>query len=380
MSVGCGANLFGTKSQFIKTNGGDFIAVDGSNTRERLILSDLRIPYKQILKSRVILKVGQVNYLLNHLGLGDNATFLAIKVAYDAKSVIEADNYVNWSYYDDITRINHFADMMVLTGNSSNRIPQIYLTNPSTKYPVYLDIMVAVLDDNYSFFNDLSNQLGVTFTGLDYTDIRSYVVGESIVINDKSQPVLPLIFINIADIASIERNSNILVINDVSLKDVYLVFNTEEDAIQAQSLLSYVIENPNTNIDNLDPISDNLDPIIYFYKNVGYSSYPLSMNGDDINGPFDTSMGNTFSATYSLQYDGSPNITKSSLIGSLVDYIYDDRDGYMYIMDSNILITDSSNNQVSQIGLTGSYTLKFDFSDIAQNYLDEVIINLNIIE
>ena len=110
MSIGCGANLFGTKSQFIKTNGGDFIAVDGSNTRERLILSDLRIPYKQILKSRIILKTGQINYLLNHLGLGDNATFLCMKVVYDGKSVIEADNYVNWSYYDDLTRVNHFSD------------------------------------------------------------------------------------------------------------------------------------------------------------------------------------------------------------------------------------------------------------------------------
>ena len=148
MSIGCGANLFGTKSQFIKTNGGDFIAVDGSNTRERLILSDLRIPYKQILKSRIILKTGQINYLLNHLGLGDNATFLCLKVAYDGKSVIEADNYVNWSYYDDLTRVNHFADMMVLTGNSTNRIPQLYLTNPSTKYPVYLDVIVGVIDDD----------------------------------------------------------------------------------------------------------------------------------------------------------------------------------------------------------------------------------------
>jgi hypothetical protein len=30
----------------------------------------------------IILKPGQVNYLLNHLGLGDNATFLAIKAVY----------------------------------------------------------------------------------------------------------------------------------------------------------------------------------------------------------------------------------------------------------------------------------------------------------
>jgi hypothetical protein len=120
MSVVCSGNLFGTKSQFIKTNGGDFVAVDSSGIRERLILSDLRMPYKQILKSRVILKIGQANYLLNHLGLGDNATFLCIKAVYDTKAVIEADRYVNWSYYDNLTRINSFADMMVLTGNQES--------------------------------------------------------------------------------------------------------------------------------------------------------------------------------------------------------------------------------------------------------------------
>jgi hypothetical protein len=55
------------------------------------------MPYKQILKSRVILKPGQTNYLLNFLGLGDNATFLSIKV-YNSKSVLEEDNIVHWSF------------------------------------------------------------------------------------------------------------------------------------------------------------------------------------------------------------------------------------------------------------------------------------------
>jgi hypothetical protein len=62
--AGCGASLFGNSSQFIKINGGDFVAIQGSDTRERLITSDLRMPYKQILKSRIILKIGQTNYLL----------------------------------------------------------------------------------------------------------------------------------------------------------------------------------------------------------------------------------------------------------------------------------------------------------------------------
>ena len=77
---GGGSSLFGNQSQYIKTNGGDLVATDGSSTRERQVLADLRIPYKQILKSRVILKAGQTNYLLNHLGLGDNATFISILV------------------------------------------------------------------------------------------------------------------------------------------------------------------------------------------------------------------------------------------------------------------------------------------------------------
>jgi len=119
--------LFGQGSQYIKIGGGDFLAIDGSSTRDKLIVSDLRMPYKQILKSRVILKKGQVNYLLNHLGLGDNATFLTIKAIYDPKSVIEADNYVNYSYYNNPVSDFTFAQLLVLTGNSTNRIPQLYL-------------------------------------------------------------------------------------------------------------------------------------------------------------------------------------------------------------------------------------------------------------
>jgi hypothetical protein len=368
---GCSGNLFGNRSQFIKTNAGDLIAVDGAGTREKLILSDLRIPYKQILKSRVILKPGQVNYLLNHLGLGDNATFLSIKALYDTKSVIEADNYVMWSYFDDLTRINYMKDFMLLTGNSTHRIPQLYLTNPNTKYPVYLEVMVASIDDTYSFFNDTINQSGTTFTGIDYVDIHSHVVGESVVVNDKSDPPLPLIFITISDIASIERNSNILILNDVVLSDIFFIFNTVEDAIQAQSLFSYLLENPNVNIDSLNPKTDSLDPVVYFNQNV-------SMVGG-LNGPYNTNMGSTFSATYSLSTDGNPNITKLSLINSMIDSIQDNRDGYMYMQESNILLFDISNNPITQIGLTGSYTMKFDFSDIAKNYLNEVVINLNII-
>lgn len=379
MSVVCSGSLFGNRSQFIKTNGGDFVAVDGSGVRERLVLSDLRIPYKQILKSRVILKIGQANYLLNHLGLGDNATFLCIKAVYDPKSVVEADRYVNWSYYDDLTRVNSFAEMMVLTGNSTNRIPQLYLTNPSTKYPVYLDVMVGVIDDSYSIFTDTLNQTGTSFIGLEYIDIHSHIVGSSLVINDKSSPVRPLIYINLSDINSIEISGQILIIDDTTRGSLFLQFLTENDAFQAHSLLNYVLENPSVDIDSLSPVSDDLDPILYFYNTAGIGGEFISLDGATYGVPYDTSEGLTFSTSISLTTYGTASgyIDKSQLIYLLVDSVQDNRDGLMYMMPSNLIISGTA-GAVDRILTTGTYSLTFDFSDLAHNYLDGVNVNLNI--
>jgi hypothetical protein len=381
----CGASLFGQSSQYIKVTGGDFIAIEGSNTRERLTVSDLRMPYKQLLKSRVILRVGQVNYLLNHLGLGDNATFLSIKTIFNPKSVIEADNYINYSFYDDLTKVYTFSQMMVLTGNSTNRIKQLYLTNPNSKYDVQLEVMIGIIDDNYSFFNDTLNQSGTSFTGLEYTDIHSYIVGESIVINDKSVPAKPLIYITLNNIQSIERTGNILIIDDSSLGTIFLQFLTDNDAAQAQSLINYVLENPNIDIDNLPVIEDIIDPTLYFYSNVGASASLdyIAFNGATNSSGFDTEDGFTFSTTISLTQSGTTSgtysvFTKDQLIYLLVDYIEDNRDGLMGIQSSNLIITGTA-GVVNSIVQSGTYSLTFDFSDIAQNYLDGVFVDLNII-
>jgi hypothetical protein len=381
MSIGCGgSSLFGPSSQYIKVNAGDFVAVNGSNASEKLSLSDLRLPFKQILKSRVILRPGQANYLLNHLGMGDNATFLTIKATYDSKSVIQDDNYVNWSFYDSIGTVNQFAQLMVLTGNSTHRVKQIYLTNPNTKYPVYLDVMVSVIDDNYSFFNDSINQSATSFTDLEYTDIHSHVVGESIVINDKSTPVRPLIYFMINNINSIERDGKILTVDDNAMSTILLAFRTEGDAIQAHSLLTYLIENPDIDID-LTPIDSN-DPVLYFYPTVNNSataSY-IELNGSTSSNGFNSSQGSTFSTSFSLSDFGGTYsaIDKIGLFNLLISTITDNRDGTMSMLASNIIVKDNTETVVSGVSATGTYSMLFDYSDIAQNYLNEVIINLNI--
>ena len=379
---GCSSNLFGVSSQFIKMNAGDIVATDGANIREKLVLSDMRIPYKQIMKSRVILKPGQVNYLLNHLGLGDNATFLSIRAIYDTKSKIEADNYVEYSYYDDLSKIYTFSHLLTLTGNSEHRVKQIYLNNPNATYPVYLDVMVAVLDDTYTFFNDFVNQTATTFTGLEYTDIQSFVVGQSIVVYDKSTPKNVLTYFTIQDISSMERDGKVITVED-SLKVVILKFLTENDAAQALSILNYVTENPWVEISAISPIEDVVDPVMFFFSKVGgvggTGSY-IAFNGETASVPYDTTSGLTFSTTIELAtYGSSGVISKQSLINIMIDKIIDARDGTMSIVPANVLLENSNMVQVSQIGATGSFDMYFDFSDIALNYLDGLIINLDIV-
>jgi len=379
--AGCGSSLFGQGSQYIKISGGDFVAIEGSSTRDKLTVSDLRMPYKQILKSRIILKTGQVNYLLNHLGLGDNATFLAIKAIYDPKSVVEADNYITYSYYNYPVSNFTFAQLLVLTGNSTNRVPQLYLTNPSTKYPVVLDVMIGVMDDSYSFFNDDINQSGTSFTGLEYTDIKTFVVGESIVIYDKNSPVRALIYLGLVNINSIEISGNFLIIDDESHGTIFLSFLTEYDALQAHSLLNFVLQNPNIDIDNLPIIEDNISPVIYFNSTAGATgSYIVDYTGATAGVPYNTEdNGFTFSTSISLStYGTSGVIDRDSLIGLLVDYIDDNRDGSMNLMPSNLIISGTAGT-TNVIGFVGTYSLQFNFADLAQNDINNVIVNLDII-
>ena len=144
-------------------------------------------------------------------------------------------------------------------------------------------------------------------------------------------------------------------------------------------MLNYVLENPNVDIDSL-PVGDLVDPTLYFYSNVGASASLdyIAFDGDTYGVPYNTLDGFTFSTTISLAQSGiSGSITRYRLIDLLVDYVEDNRDGYMYMNTYNLIITGTS-GVVTTIIETGTYSLTFDFSDIAQNYLDGVIVDLNI--
>lgn len=381
MCVGCpgSESAFGV-SQYIKLNNSDFVAIQGTMTMERLLGGDIRIPYKQILKSRIILKEGQVNYLLNHLGLGDNATFLAMKATYNVKSVNKEDNYVMWNYYDNPSQMYPMAEMMVLTGSPTNRIKQIYLTNPNTKYPVVLDVMVAVIDDEYSFYTDTINQIGMSFTNLTIDNIETYVPDESIVVWDSNVPRNPLAYLTLDTINSISRTGKLLIVDDSTIGRLFLDFLTEADARQVDSLLNLVLESPSIVIQDLDPRQDILPPVVYFYDTVENDpmGYTVSAVGSTYSSNYDTSgiHGYTFSVQISLTQSGVTSgsysvITKDRLIELLIEDVIDPTHGNLTqsvtLSDSNINLYDYMDLPLVSIYNPGSYSFSFNISDLAGN-------------
>jgi len=373
MSCG-GQSVFGNQSSYIKFQNSDIVAIEGVNTVERLLGGDIRIPYKQVLKSRVILKAGQVNYLLNFLGMGDNATFLAIKATYNSASVNEEDNYILWNYYDNFSAQFPLNRIMILTGNSTNRIKQLYLTNPNSKYDVILDVMVASIDDDYNFFPDTVNQVATTFTDLTYTDLVTHIANQSFkVINSDGDA---LIYIQISNINSVTRSSNIVIIDDDTIGTILLVFVDESNAAQAHSELSYLLSNTGVTL----PLSEDTNPpVVYFYEffNNDSSNDYISFNGAT-GSSFSTADGFTFSTSMTYSVFG-PTISKDNLINYLIDFCEDDRDGFITVTESNINLFDNSSVSISSITQSGTYSMTFNIQDLALNNLTGVKMTLYII-
>jgi len=367
-------SLWGNNNdKIIKFSNSSIVAIEGANTVETQLLSSLAIKYSQISRARVTLRPGQADYLLNYGGLGDGISFISIVATYDTKSKIEADNYVQYAFYNDLTRLRSFCEIMVLTGNSTNLIPQIYLTNPNGNYPVMLDILVASKSDQYNPFVDIINQTGTSFVGLSYSSIKTHVINDSIKVVDSQNR--PLIYLQLANINSVERTGLILTIDDQSRGEVFLKFGDTYSVNQGFSLINYILENPNVNTNTLSPLTDDIAPIVYFYNQVvGTSSY-IEFNGATA-GPYNTSLGNTFSTSMSLGTFGT--ISNNLLVDVLVGSVSDARDGLFTITGSNLVITKDSAVYTS-ITASGTYSVEFtNIKDLAENSISGVKLTLTI--
>jgi len=237
--------------------------------------------------------------------------------------------------------------------------------------------MVAVIDDEYSFFNNFNHQVGRSYIGLDLIDIKTHVPGESIVIYDKSSPNKALTYFTISNINVVSRTVQILKINDSVLGDTFLEFSTEENAIQAESLLNHIVNNPSVNINNLCPLEDLEPPVIYFNQNYENTGDFITFNGLTATS-YNTLDGSTFSTQIEFAtYATSSMITKTDLLDGLIDSVVDNRDGTMSLTDDSINIS-SGTNSYDVITASASYEITFNIEDIAKNNLNDILINISV--
>lgn len=372
-------NRFFSPSQtHIKMYEGSFVAVEGPNmTHKMSSLPSIRFPYQQVMTARITLRAGQTNYLLNHLGLGDNATFLAITAQYDTKSKFESDNFVQYSYYSNKNRLFSFSNMLVLTGNSENRVEQLYLHNPNQNSPVILEVMVAVIDEYYNFFeeNDVSCENSYTYTNLKHTDVSLWDNDDSVLVvtNSFGQPIS---YLNLDDINSITQDSKILTIDENSIGNVILVFQTEYDATQARVKISQWIDDYNNG--TVTPPADDFEPIISFTSLVTDETTVLAY-GEGLTS-LDGNRSYIYGSAVALSsYSGT--VTKATIRNLIISVVRDFENTVINVNDTTDIIIKNENGVVlTDINTLGEYYIFFDISDVIGNKVDsEVNVKLNIV-
>ena len=101
----------------------------------------------------------------------------------------------------------------------------------------------------------------------------------------------------------------------------------------------------------------------------------ISFNGAT-GSSFSTSDGFTFSTSISLSTYGT--LSSANLSNLLISNVNDNRDGLITLTQSNIIISGTS-GIVSNITMTGTYSMTFNLSDLALNNLIGVNMTLSII-
>lgn len=222
--------------------------------------------------------------------------------------------------------------------------------------------------DGYSGVN-------LVFTNLEWTDIKTHVLGESIVVNDKTPQAL--IYLTLASIESIRREQNFtLLVIDSQSDAVRLRFVDEFNYNQAYSLLNYILQNPDQNVNSFT--SDTTPPTIFFYEQ--FWTNDILLQGNPTPNYWSTDDGLTFSVELNWSsFTGPKPITKSDLIDDNTGLVYtitDNREGQLSLVPDYISIYENAllvSNLVSQISSTGSYVVKINLRDLGQNLISPTI-------
>jgi len=349
-------NLLTPADKVIKPYNCAMIAVDGPQIKGKLNMEGLEIPYDSQYTSQMILNEEDSDIAIHYGFLGNEVTFLMIRAMYqpnDPNFEIEADHYIKYYFSDEPTKIKYMGKLMILTGNSLKRIPQIYLTNPSTSQKVQLEIFMANQ-------NTVTESQSNVISGLYYNNVVSDDVNYSPTLNGSSalyitdiagdtQIVIP--YLNINTITTTDDGSNTLIIGTDS-EQIQLKFLSEFNMKQAHSRISWVLEDrTNRKLTSTAPPIDTVAP---------YITWTIT--------EWDSVTGNTMPETGYTSLPSGVTLTNVYLKEYYISGITDSRDGIMNINDAELIVY-QENNLVPQSGITsqGQYTLYFTVTDIATN-------------
>lgn len=344
-----------------------FIAIEGPNLKGKIDLQGLEIKYESFYVSQLILNEKAKDQPIVYGFLGENITFLLIRAKYlplDPNWAIETEQYIQYYYADDPARIRTMGQLQILTGNSTNRIPQLFFNNPSSIYKVYIEILAANLAQSDITVQQTGHYTPTSIFGSLYhnsiiSDEVNYVMPYSVgsselqILDSTGSTVMVIPYTNIRTIS--KTGENILTIGLDTEEKVKLDFLTEFYCNQANSRINWVLNDyKNRKLTLNEPSVDDQHPV-------------YQMN---IDLPIDYITGITSGSTLVYTYDlvSGSTLNGMDLINYFISGVTDNMDGI--INKENVIPTIFIINDlvpINFISQPGLYNIYFQVKDLAAN-------------
>ena len=364
--------LLAPTSRVIRPFQCSFISTEGPNILGKLNLAGVEIPYESQFVTRMTLNPGATKQPLLYGFLGTDVTFILLKFTYDETNPacdIEEELFVTYYFENQPSIIGYASKLLLLTGNSIHRIPQIFLGNPGD-VKVTVEALVANLEQS-----DIAVGV-VNITNLYYNSVISdkiYIVNSDLSTGFTSTQLQIIgvdgnvvLYLDYSQILTIEPQYSTyeLKITTSSDSTIILGFLSLFEMYQAYSRINWVrkTENPTTHIstrwltEDIPPV-DLTPPVITI--NSGLT--PISLN------------------TYVFPYTSGTTVLPIDILDYFISGITDDRDGVMSVDLNTVNITIREYGYVEPLtGIThiGVYDVIMIVKDLANNQsmLDYTII------
>lgn len=350
--------------KLIKLYDCSFIAIEGPNMKGKLNLEGMEIPYESFYVSQLILNQNAQDQPIIYGFLGEEITFLMVRARYmplDPNWQLETKQYIEYYYDDEPTTIRHMSQLMILTGNSTNRIPQIFFNNPNSSYKVYLEILAANLAQTDLTSSQYTSYTATgSFSGLYWNSIISDIIAYSIptstgstelkVLDINGNPLAIIPYNNIRTITKIDGNT--LLIGLDTEEKIKLIFLSEYNCDQANSRINWALKsNRYRTLTKTSPALDTESPVFSWNDVLTGSTTGITSGTTTL---YLLESGITYSAI----------TIKEVFISGITDNV----DGDISIYDTTVEMY-ALNDIVPVTAITnlGIYSIVFSIKDLANN-------------